>query len=96
VEKVVLKRDNDQVTMRIVWRGGDVTEEMVPITVGRFEQLSDAKQMGTTIIALAREGQTDKQIAAHLTQAGHRSPRSNNARASASRQTGLDCVQFQF
>ncbi|MEQ9379880.1 MAG: recombinase family protein [Pirellulales bacterium] len=77
VEKVVLKRDNDQVTMRIVWRGGDVTEEMVPITVGRFEQLSDAKQMETTIIAMARERKTDKQIAAHLTQAGHRSPRSN-------------------
>jgi DNA invertase Pin-like site-specific DNA recombinase len=77
VEKVVLKRDNDQVAMRIVWRGGDVTEEMVPITVGRFEQLSHAKQMETTIIAMAREGKTDKQIAAHLTEAGHRSPRSN-------------------
>jgi hypothetical protein len=77
VEKVVLKRDNDQVTMRVVWRGGDVTEKLVPITVGSFEQLSGAKEMETTIIAMAQQGKTDKQIATHLTEAGHRSPRSN-------------------
>ena len=77
VEKVVLKRDNDQVTMRIVWRGSDVTEETVPITVGRFEQLSNAKQIEQTIIAMAQQGNTDKQIAAYLTDAGHRSPRSH-------------------
>jgi DNA invertase Pin-like site-specific DNA recombinase len=77
VEKVVLERDNDQVRMRIVWRGGDVTEEMVSVTVGRFEQLSDAKQIESTIIAMAQQGNTDKQIAAHLTEFGHRSPRSN-------------------
>jgi len=77
VDKVVLKRDNDQVTMRIVWRGGDVTEETVPITVGRFEQLSDFKQIEQTIITMAQQGKTDKQIATHLTEAGHRSPRSS-------------------
>jgi len=59
-----------------LWRGGDVTEETVSITVGRFEQLSDAKQIEKTIVAMAQQGNTDKQIAAHLTEAGHRSPRS--------------------
>lgn len=77
VEKVVLKRDNDQVMMRVVWRGGGVTEQIVPITVGRFEQLSDAKQIEESIIFMAKQGHTDKQIAIHLTQAGHRSPRSD-------------------
>jgi hypothetical protein len=77
VEKVVLKRDNDQVNVRVVWQGGDATERVVPITVGRFDQLSDAKQIEETIISMARKGQTDKLIAAHLTKAGHRSPRSN-------------------
>ena len=50
---------------------------MVPVRVGRFEQLSDAKHMEATIIAMAQQGKTDKQIATHLTEAGHRSPRSN-------------------
>lgn len=77
VEKVVLKRDNDRVTMRIVWRGGDVTEQIVPITVGRFEQLADAQQIEQIILSMAQAGQTDKQIAAHLTETGHRSPRSS-------------------
>jgi DNA invertase Pin-like site-specific DNA recombinase len=77
VEKVVLKRDDDQVTMRIVWHGGEVSEEIVPITVGCFEQLSNAKQIEQTIVTMARQKHTDKQIAEHLTQAGYRSPRSN-------------------
>jgi DNA invertase Pin-like site-specific DNA recombinase len=77
VDKVVLKRDDDQVTMRIVWRGGDYTEEIIPVTVGRFEQLSDAKQIEETIVAMAKQGHTDKHIATYLTEAGHRSPRSN-------------------
>ena len=76
VEKVVLKRDHNQVTMRVVWRGGEVTEELIAVTVGRFAQLPDAKQMEATIIAMAREGKTDRQIAEHLTHAGYRAPRS--------------------
>ena len=75
VEKVVLKRDNDMVALRIVWQGGDITEQQVSITVGRFEQLRDYRQIEATILALAKEGRTDKEIAQHLTAAGHRSPR---------------------
>lgn len=77
IDKVVLKRDNDQVGIRIVWRGGDVSELTVPVTVGRFEQLADAATIEQTILTLAREKHTDKEIAAHLTSQGHRSPRSN-------------------
>jgi len=75
IEKVVLKRDNDEVALRVVWQGGDVTELTVPITVGRFEQLRDHRQIEATILALAKEGRTDKEIARRLTVAGHRSPR---------------------
>ena len=77
IEKVVLKRDNDQVGVRVVWRGGDVTELTVPVTVGRFEQLSDFRQIEETIVSMAREGETDRKIATHLTNAGYRSPRSD-------------------
>ena len=75
VEKVVLKREDDRVTMRIVWRGGDVTEKVVTVTVGRFRQLSDAKQIEETIVTMAKEGCTDEQIAEFLTEGGYRSPR---------------------
>jgi len=77
IEKVVLKRDNDQVGVRVVWRGGDVTELTVPVTVGRFEQLSDFRQIEETIVSMAREGETYRKIATHLTNAGYRSPRSD-------------------
>lgn len=77
VDKVVLKRENDQVTMRVVWRGGDATEQIVRVTVGRFEQLSGAKEIEQTIVAMAKQRRTDREIADHLTDAGHRSPRSD-------------------
>lgn len=77
IEKVVLKRNNDQVGIRVVWRGGDVTEVTIPTTVGRFEQLSDFKEIREIIVTMARQGKTDKQIAISLTQSGHRSPRSD-------------------
>ena len=77
IEKVVLKRNNDQVGVRVVWRGGGVSELTVPITVGRFEQLSDFREIEETIVAMAKQGEADKKIATHLTNAGHRSPRSD-------------------
>lgn len=75
VEKVVLKRDQDEVALRVVWHGGDVTEMTIPITVGRFEQLRGHHQIETTILAMAKDGRSDKDIALHLTNTGHRSPR---------------------
>jgi DNA invertase Pin-like site-specific DNA recombinase len=77
VEKVVLRRTGDQVHTRVVWRGGDTSSASVPVTVGRFSQLSDAQEIETAITSMARNGHTDQQIAAQLTTAGHRSPRSS-------------------
>lgn len=76
IEKVVLKRDHELVHVRVVWRGGDVTELTVPVTVGKFEQLSNFCEIEDRIVAMAKDGQTDQQVATHLTEAGHRSPRS--------------------
>ena len=78
VDKVVLRRHGDQVHTRLVWRGGATTAADVPVTVGRFSQLSNAQEIETMIVGMAREGRTDKQIAAQLTAAGHRSPRSSS------------------
>ena len=77
VEKVVLKRNNDQVQLRIVWRGGDVSEEAVEVTVGRFDQLANLKELKQAVLKMAQEGIADKDIATQLTNAGFRSPRSD-------------------
>lgn len=77
VDKVVLKRENDRVAMRVVWHGGDDTELMIPVTVGRFEQLSGAKEIEQAILTMARQRRTDNEIADHLTGVGHRSPRAD-------------------
>lgn len=75
VEKVVLKRENELVHARVVWRGGDVTEMTIPVSVGRFNQLPDSEAIQDQILTLARAGQSDRQIAEHLTKAGYHSPR---------------------
>jgi len=82
VDKVVLRRKGDQVHTRLVWRGGEATSEEIPVTVGSFAQLSGAQEMESTILRMAKERYTDKQIAEHLTSAGYRSPRSPVVRAS--------------
>lgn len=77
IEKVVLHRvAPDKVHTRVVWRGGATTETDVPVSVGSFSQLSDAKEIEDAIVRLAGEGHTDKQIAQELTSRGRRSPQS--------------------
>jgi DNA invertase Pin-like site-specific DNA recombinase len=76
VDKVVLRRQGDQVHARVVWRGGDTSSTAIPITVGRFGQLLKGKEIEATIRRLAKEGHRDKEIATELTAAGYRSPRS--------------------
>jgi len=78
IDKVVLHRvAADQVHTRVVWRGGATTETVVPVSVGSFVQLSGGKEMEEAIVRLARDGQTDEQIAQWLTSRGHRSPQSD-------------------
>jgi DNA invertase Pin-like site-specific DNA recombinase len=75
IDKVVVHRVTaDRVQTRIVWRGGDTTTLLVPVSVGAFADLSAAAEMEQIILDLSQQGQTDEEIAAHLTAMGHRSP----------------------
>ena len=67
----------NQVQVRVVWRGGATTSEVIRVTVGKFEWLSGAEEMKETIVRMTGEGHSDKEIAEHLTGAGHRSPRAD-------------------
>lgn len=75
IEKVVIRRRDDQAVVRIVWRGGDVTEREIPFAVHRFTQITNGKELEQIALELAREGKSDPYIARHLTTAGYRSPR---------------------
>jgi DNA invertase Pin-like site-specific DNA recombinase len=75
IDKVVIVRvATDKVQVRVVWRGGLSTTAEVRVSVGSFARLSDGKEIKETVLRLAREGQTDEQIAAVLTGNGHRAP----------------------
>ncbi|HEV3255504.1 MAG TPA: recombinase family protein [Gemmataceae bacterium] len=76
IDKVVVHRSApDTLQVRIVWRGGDTTAATLPVTVGSLARLSGAKEMEKEILKLAKEGKSDEEIAALLTQQGHRSPK---------------------
>jgi hypothetical protein len=76
IDKVVVHRSApDTLQVRIVWRGGDTTASALPVTVGALAHLSSAKEMEKEILRLAKAGKTDEEIAAVLTQQGHRSPK---------------------
>jgi DNA invertase Pin-like site-specific DNA recombinase/predicted DNA-binding protein YlxM (UPF0122 family) len=76
IDKVVIRRTApDSVEVRIVWRGGDTTTARIPVTVNSLARLSSAPEMEETILSLVRQGKTDREIAEHLTEQGHRSPK---------------------
>jgi len=80
IDKVVLHRAvPDRVQTRIVWRGGDTTTFEIPVPVGSFADLSQAAEMEAIILDLSQKGQTDEEIAHHLTALGHRSPMCTDA-----------------
>jgi DNA invertase Pin-like site-specific DNA recombinase len=75
IDKMVVHRSTrDCVQVRIVWKGGDTTTQQVPIPVGSFDELSGAEEMEKIICDLGRQGQSDTDIAEHLTTLGYRSP----------------------
>ena len=78
IDKVVVHRlggrRGDRIHVRVVWRGGATTSEAVPVSVGRFADRTGAAEMEATVLRLARQGQSDSEIAALLTAQGHRSP----------------------
>ena len=75
VEKVVIERGaHDTASIRLVWRGGAVSELAVPRRVNGIDDLTRGAEMRTRILELAREGLIDDAAADRLTQEGHRSP----------------------
>src|SRR5262249_60089059 len=60
--------------VRIVWRGGAVTEMQVKMRVGSIANLSRGAEMQERVLELARTKMHDDAIAAVLTSEGHRSP----------------------
>jgi DNA invertase Pin-like site-specific DNA recombinase len=77
IDKVVLRRleQRDHVHTRIVWRGGEVTELDVVVTIKSVRDLSGFEQMEARILELEASGQSDEQIARLLTEDGFRSPK---------------------
>jgi hypothetical protein len=76
IDKVVVHRSApDTLHVRIVWRGGDTTTTLLPVTVGSLARLSSAAVMEKEILELAHQGRTDEEIAAALTRRGYRSPK---------------------
>jgi hypothetical protein len=75
VEKVILDRgERDVACVRIVWRGGAVSEIAVKMRVGSLANLTRGAEMRDRVIELARTKMHDDEIAAVLTREGHRSP----------------------
>jgi DNA invertase Pin-like site-specific DNA recombinase len=75
VEKVVLDRgEHDVALVRIVWRGGEVTDLEVKMKVNSVGKLTRGTEMRDRVLDLARDGVADGEIAAALTREGHRSP----------------------
>jgi DNA invertase Pin-like site-specific DNA recombinase len=75
LDKVVVQRlGRDQVQIRIVWRGGEVTEDVIPIAVGSLAELSTGQELEARVLRLHRAGKSDDVIARQLTAAGFRSP----------------------
>jgi DNA invertase Pin-like site-specific DNA recombinase len=76
IEKVVLQRVvRDRISIRIVWRGGEVSELAVEPPVHALSALSRGSEMEARLLELARQGVDDAAIADILTQEGHRSVR---------------------
>jgi DNA invertase Pin-like site-specific DNA recombinase len=75
VDKVVLDRgEHDVALVRIVWRGGAVTNLEVKVKVNSVLKLTRGAEMRDRVLDLARNGLPDDEIAATLTGDGHRSP----------------------
>jgi DNA invertase Pin-like site-specific DNA recombinase len=79
VDKVVLDRgEHDVSRVRIVWRGGAVSNLEVKMKVNSVAKLTRGTEMRDRVLDLARNGIPDEEIAAVLTGEGHRSPNCEN------------------
>jgi DNA invertase Pin-like site-specific DNA recombinase len=79
VEKVVLDRgEHDVAFVRVIWRGGAVTNIEVKMKVNSITKLTRGIEMRARVLDLARDGMPDVEIASLLTGEGHRSPNCEN------------------
>ena len=75
IDKVVLRRAApDRISVRIVWRGGEVSDLVVEQAVNGLQDLSRGAEMEARLLDLARQGVDDAAIAELLTREGYRSP----------------------
>jgi DNA invertase Pin-like site-specific DNA recombinase len=73
VDKVVLERgEHDVALVRIVWRGGAVTDLEVKMKVSSIAKLTRGMEMRDRVLDLVHDGVPDDQIASVLTREGHR------------------------
>jgi hypothetical protein len=75
LEKVVVQRvGRDRVQIRLVWRGGEVTEYVMPIPVGALADLATSQELAARVLQLHQAGKPDEVSARELSAAGFRSP----------------------
>ena len=76
IDKVILHRTaRERIDIRIVWRGGEVSEEHVEPRVRGLDAFSHSAEMQVRMLELARQGLTDVEAAEVLSMEGYRSPR---------------------
>ncbi|MCQ0989750.1 recombinase family protein [Jiella marina] len=76
VEKIILDRgDHDTAMIRIVWRGGEVSEIAVRRPVAKLSSLERGEEMKRRALELSGTTMPDEEIAAVLTAEGYRSPK---------------------
>src|SRR6476469_7743220 len=79
IDKVVLKKVvAERMAVRIIWKGGAVTELGVAKNVGSLKELEGAAQMQQIIVERSQAGVRDEEIARELTALGYRSPMATN------------------
>jgi hypothetical protein len=78
IDKVILQRVvRDCITIRIAWRGGEVSELEGEPHVHALSALSRGTEMEARLLELARQGLDDEAVAKILTNEGYRSARSS-------------------
>jgi DNA invertase Pin-like site-specific DNA recombinase len=76
IDKVVLRRAAvDRISVRLVWRGAEISELEVAVAVYTHRVLPRGAEMEARLLDLARQGVDDATIAAQLTAEGYRSAR---------------------
>lgn len=75
IDKVVIHRKNrDTIHIRIVWKGGDYSEDDIKVTVGSLSELSEINKMEDIVVDMVKSGKKDSEIATKLSEDGYRSP----------------------